>query len=384
MDHKPSARHFLWLCMGFLIVFALVHHDALLLLLTWLTGVLAPLLGGLAVAFVLNLPLRFFEGLWIRRWGGDRRRLRRASCLTLCLLLLAGLLILLCAAVIPRLLETVSELLSRIPDYLALLQKGIQSLSDWLAAHSVPISLPSLNLSGDGLEALLAEYFAEHGHRVLGASLEWLLSTFLLTLDVLLSFVIAIYILAQKERLGGQAKKLLYSLFSEKNAERLLSFFRLCEGTFARFLTGQLTEAVIIGVLCFAGMLLFGMPYPLLISVLVGVTALIPIFGALIGTGIGAFLILMEDPLRALWFVIFIIVLQQVEGNLIYPRVVGRSVGLPGIWVLIAVTVGSSFGIAGMLLGVPIASVLYSTVKQFVQTKTKKRQTSSEDAVKPS
>ena len=136
-------------------------------------------------------------------------------------------------------------------------------------------------------------------------------------------------------------------------------------------MTGQFTEACIIGTLCFIGMLIFGMPYAGIISVLIGFTALIPIFGAFIGTGIGAFLILLENPLKAFWFVVFIIVLQQLEGNLIYPRVVGKSVGLPGIWVLTAVTIGGGlFGVAGMLFSVPVCSVLYVLFRKYINRKT--------------
>ena len=148
---------------------------------------------------------------------------------------------------------------------------------------------------------------------------------------------------------------------------------------FTRFVTGQLTEACIIGILCFIGMLIFGMPYAAIISVLIGFTALIPIFGAFIGTGIGAFLILLENPLKAFWFVVFIIVLQQLEGNLIYPRVVGKSVGLPGIWVLTAVTIGGGlFGILGMLFSVPVCSVLYVLFRKFVNNRVKDEDTQTE------
>ena len=198
-------------------------------------------------------------------------------------------------------------------------------------------------------------------------------STVSALLTTLLGLVIAVYVLAQKERLGGQLKKLLSALFSPKNANRTVTLARLIDSTFSRFITGQVTEAVIFGALCFVGMLLFRMPYALLISVTLGFTALIPVFGALIGTVLGAFLILLDDPTKAFWFVLFVIVLQQIEGNLIYPKVVGTSVGLPGIWVLIAVTVGSSFGVVGMLFSVPTASIFYTLLKEFAEHQIKKK-----------
>ena len=158
----------------------------------------------------------------------------------------------------------------------------------------------------------------------------------------------------------------------EKIAKKVIEFTNLTNKVFTKFVTGQLTEACIIGTLCLVGMLIFGMPYAVIISVLIGFTALIPIFGAFIGTAIGAFLILLESPIKALWFVIFIIVLQQLEGNLIYPKVVGKSVGLPGIWVLSAVTIGGGmFGIIGMLFSVPICSIVYVIFRRYVNRKCK-------------
>ena len=168
--------------------------------------------------------------------------------------------------------------------------------------------------------------------------------------NVILGLVFAFYVLSQKEKLGRNLKKVIFAFLSGERAESVLNFFALTNRIFTSFVTGQITESVIIGSLCFLGMVTLRMPYVPMISVLVGFTALIPVFGAFIGTGVGAFLILMVNPIKALWFILFIVVLQQVEGNLIYPKVVGKSVGLPGIWVLAAVTIGSSaFGELGWL-----------------------------------
>jgi predicted PurR-regulated permease PerM len=191
--------------------------------------------------------------------------------------------------------------------------------------------------------------------------------------NLVLALAFSIYILAQKETIGRQVKKLLRALLPNKAAENLLELSSLTHLSFARFVSGQMTEAVIIGLLCFIGMLIFGFPYAGVISVMVGFTALIPIFGAFIGTGIGAFLILLTNPIQAIWFVIFIIVLQQLEGNLIYPKVVGRSIGLPGIWVLLAVTVGgNAWSLPGMLLAVPLSSVVYTLLRRFVNRRFQK------------
>ena len=188
--------------------------------------------------------------------------------------------------------------------------------------------------------------------------------------NVVLGVVFAIYLLAQKENLIRQTNKVVHTIFKSEVADRLERLAKLVHSVFTKFVTGQLTEAVIIAVLCFIGMLIFRMPYAGMVSVLIGFTALIPMFGAFIGTAIGAFLILFESPVKAIWFVVFIIILQQLENNLIYPKVVGKSVGLPGIWVLCAVTIGgSAFGILGMLFSVPICSVMYVLFKNYINRK---------------
>ena len=182
-------------------------------------------------------------------------------------------------------------------------------------------------------------------------------------INVTIGLVFAIYFLAQKEKISSQVGNLIDAYLPEKIIRKIRDIASLSNKIFSNFVGGQCIEAIIIGFLCFLGMLILRLPYASTISVLVGFTALIPVFGAFIGTIIGAFLIFMISPLQALIFIIFILVLQQLEGNLIYPKVVGKSVGLPGIWVLVAVTVGASInGILGMLLSVPIVSIIYSIV----------------------
>ena len=187
-------------------------------------------------------------------------------------------------------------------------------------------------------------------------------------MNFVIAFAFSIYVLAQKETLKRQSLKVLRAVMKPEKLQKLLELLELSNRTFTNFITGQLTEAVIIGALCFVGMTIFGMPYAPAISVLVGFTALIPVFGAFIGTAVGAFLILLVKPIQALWFIVFIIVLQQFEGNLIYPKVVGKSVGLPGIWVLAAVMIGGHVdGVVGMLLGVPVCSVIYALLQDYLR-----------------
>ena len=189
-----------------------------------------------------------------------------------------------------------------------------------------------------------------------------------------IGFVFACYIVLQKEKLSVQVQKVLYALLKEKTVKRVLQVSSLCYRTFLNFLTGQCVEAVILGSMFFVVMSVLQFPYALLVGILIAFTALIPIFGAFIGCVIGAFLILMVSPVKALAFVIMFLILQQIEGNFIYPHVVGNSVGLPSIWVLVAVSLGGSLmGIAGMLIFIPAASVVYSLFRGFINTRLKRK-----------
>ena len=225
----------------------------------------------------------------------------------------------------------------------------------------------------------VTSYLQEHGASIFNTTIGVTTSVFVGLFNFILGFVFAIYLLMQKEKIGGQFKRLLYAYIKKERVDKFLSVMSLAQNAYSRFVTGQLTEAVIIGVLCFIGMLIFSMPYATLISTLIAFTALIPMIGAFIGTAVGALLILMVDPIKALWFIVFIIVLQQFESNLIYPRVVGKSIGLPGIWVLTAVTIGGSlFGILGILLSVPLCSVIYTLLSNAIEKRLQKKRESGE------
>lgn len=262
------------------------------------------------------------------------------------------------------------------PSRLAHLEHWWNNLAGFLEAHS--IQLPEFSLNSAELQNNITSFLSKYGEDFLNTTIGITSSIFSLVVNLVLALAFSLYLLAQKETLTGQAKKVVRALFSEKWAHWITDVARMTNRTFSNFVTGQLTEAVILGTLCFLGMLIFRLPYAGVISVLVGFTALIPIFGAFIGVGIGAFLILLVSPIKALWFILFFVILQQLEGNLIYPRVVGKSVGLPGIWVLAAVTVGgNAFGLAGMLLAVPLCSVLYTLARQGVNARLARKGLSS-------
>ena len=272
--------------------------------------------------------------------------------------------------IIPQLVETVAAFANMLPQYIKNLEGILDKLIKTLENYNIVI--PSFDLNWSKVGELLNNFLNNYADSFINKTVD--ITTSIVT--VIVNFVIAVffslYVLSQKEKIGRHLRRFLYAMRPKRKAEKIIAFANLTSDTFTKFVTGQLLEAVIIGVLCFIGMLILKLPYAAIISVLVGFTALIPVFGALFGTAIGALLILLVDPMKALWFVIFIIVLQQIEGNLIYPKVVGKSVGLPGILVLVAVTIGGgAAGIVGMLFSVPVCTVLYCVYKEFVAKKIK-------------
>lgn len=381
--NKSNIRKIMWIITGSLCIFWGINHvEVIFRLLGGILTVLSPFLLGFCFAFMINVLLRRIEKLWdgVQGKRAEKRkrepkkpgRLKRPLCLVLSLILIIGVIFIILFMVIPELQRNLAAIWNMMPQYVNQLMEWWNDLSQTLEEYS--IILPSLDLKESEIGSKIIEFVSESGGLFLDTTMGITASIFSMVVNVFLGLVFAVYLLLQKEKLSLQVKKLLFAVLPSKKVERLMELCSLTNKTFTNFVTGQLTEAVIIGVLCFLGMLILRMPYATVISVLVGFTALIPIFGAFFGTAIGAFFILVENPLQAFVFVAFIIVLQQLEGNIIYPKVVGKSVGLPGIWVLVTVTIGGSmFGVTGMLLGVPICSVLYCILKEAVNNRLLKK-----------
>ena len=235
------------------------------------------------------------------------------------------------------------------------------------------VMLPELALNADQVKDTITGFLQEKGDSVVNTTLDITTSIVSAVVNVLLALVFSLYLLAQKETLIAQSRRLLRAALPKKAADRLMHLLSLANNAFSSFVSGQVTEAFILGTLCCIGMLILRLPYALPVSVIIATLSLIPIFGAWIGAATGAFLIVFQSPIKALWFLIFLLILQQVEGNLIYPKVVGKSVGLPGLWVLAAVTIGGgAFGVLGMLLGVPVLAVIYTLVQDFIRSRPEK------------
>ena len=339
-------------------------------------GIIFPFLLGGAIAFVLNVPMNFLEEkIFHNKYLKEKKavkKLARPVSLILTIAIVIGVVVLVMFIVIPELTETVLSLgrtiRTFIPDaqrFLEDLFKDNSEISRWLAG---------MNLNVDQIVNRAMSFFQNGAGDVLNSTFLAIGSIVSGVTTFVIAFVFACYVLLQKEKLRVQVIKVMYAFMPEKRVESCLEVCTLTAKSFSSFLTGQCVEALILGIMFFIVMTVINMPYTLLVAVLIAFTALIPIFGAFIGCVIGAFLILMVDPLKALIFVIVFLVLQQIEGNLIYPHVVGSSVGLPSIWVLAAVTVGGSLmGIAGMLVMIPLASVCYSLLRATTHARLRSR-----------
>lgn len=375
MDRKLF-RDVLALCLCVVAaLFVLFNAGALLGFASRLLVILTPFWLGAALAFVLSVPLRFLEGRVLRFMDARPRlsRLRRPVALALLLALVALVAYVLMSLILPELGRTVSAVIRGIPNFIAQVDQWLQpygvSVSSYLNAS---LSLPSAETLdaqiGDVIDFLLRG--AALGGTVVTTLYQNIISTFFTVMFV-------IYFLAGKERLCAQVGRLLRVWVRDEVFERVMRVGLLAKQTFCGFITGQCLEALILGGMFFVAMSLLGMPYVLLISVFIAVTALVPVVGAWMGCIVGALLILLNDPLQALWFVVLFLFLQQIEGNVIYPRVMGNAIGLPSLWVLFAVVLGQGlFGIVGMLVFIPLTSVLYALLREFVDHRLQRREES--------
>lgn len=364
LDKKTLRALFLGAIGCIVLYWILNTPEKLLHFLSGIFRILTPFIAGAAVAFILNVPMRAIErGLGGIKKPGLRRVLAILLTFVAVILVLFGVFYLL----IPQIGATVTSLIGSLPDFFNRIQATV---TEYLDAHPEVMEWLSKNTDFESINwADLAQKlltFVSNGastifDKVIGAVID--LSTGIF--NGVLSLVFAIYCLTRKEILARQFRRLLYAFVPEKAADEIVRILRMANSTFSRFISGQCLEAVIMGSMFAVAMSIFKMPYMPLVSVTIAVTALVPIVGAFIGCAVGAFFILVESPLMAVWFVVMFLVLQQIEGNLIYPRVVGTSIGLPGMWVLVAVAVGGDlFGIGGMLAMIPLSSVLYALLRE--------------------
>lgn len=367
---KKTIRTLL-LMAGFCIVlyWALQNLDRVSGILGGLWGLVSPFVLGGSLAFILNVPMRAIE----RKLPKKMTRFRRPAALTLTLLAVVGVMALVLLLIIPQLGRTIASIGAQLPAFWTECQKWLAELmvqypvlEEWLSSEFVT--------DWESAVAAAVDWFKNGGFALVGNAATAATGVVRGFVNFFIGLIFAMYLLVCKETLTRQAKMLLYAWTPAEKADKAVEVARLTNRTFSKFLSGQCLEACILGGLFAVGMLLCRMPYVTLVSVLVAVTALIPVFGAFIGCVVGAFLILVQNPMQAVWFVVLFLCIQQIEGNLIYPRVVGNSVGLPGIWVLMAVTVGgSAMGVVGMLVMIPACSVAYSLLRTATRRKLRQK-----------
>lgn len=333
----------------------------------FISAMLSPFVVGASIAFILNVPMRGIERM-LR--GIKNAKLRRGLSICLASILVVIIIVVVFLLLIPQLIETTVSVYPKIVDFFLGLETQINAFlaenpqfMEWIVANtgggaSLQLDWASivqnvLSVIGNSLVSILLKAYSAVG------------SVASALMNLVISLVFAVYALFQKELLAKQGKKLLYAFFPEKFSDGVVRVLRLSNSVFSNFISGQCIEVCILGCMFAVSMAIFGMPYIALISVLIAVTAFIPVVGAWIGCIVGAFLILLTDPLMAVWFVIMFLILQQIENNMIYPKVVGTSIGLNGMWVLVAIGIGDALmGVGGMVLMIPVVSVLYTLLAE--------------------
>ena len=350
-----------------IVVYWLLHEtDRVAHVLKGIYNLLSPFVLGAALAFILNVPMRAIE---LRLLGGiPKPGARRAVALLLTFVAIILVLAMVIILLIPQIDATAQAFVGELPGFFARSEALIREfladnpeILEWLNNNTdfenfnwMALAQKAAQIAGNSVTTIVNGAFSAVG------------SVLQVLLNAVIGLVFALYCLGRKEILARQGRRLLYSVLPEPVCDKIVRIMRMTNSAFSNFISGQCLEAVILGGMFAVAMAIFRMPYMPLVSVLIAVTALVPIVGAFVGCIVGAFFILVDSPVQAVWFVVLFLVLQQIEGNLIYPRVVGTSIGLPGMWVLFAVTVGGdTMGVAGMLLMIPLASVVYALMREF-------------------
>ena len=416
MDKKLFKHILFIIAYSVLLVAIILNIDRIFGAAGWFIGLLSPILIGFAVAFILNRPYMFFFRLYTtplkkknkpngkppkERSEKSKKRilnLKKALALLTVYILFLAIISLLLWLVIPEITGSVAQIASNFDEYGKNLNKLLTDIEEWLPfdfSLSAPttegsetenlLAVESVPLS-DFLSQKTSEFFESLPETISGLIpnlFDFTKSVASSIINVLLGFVMSVYMLASKESLIAQLKKIFDAFIPKKIADKTYEVLRISNEMFSNFLSGRLFEAFIVGILCFIGMTVFRFQYTLLISVVIGVTNIIPFFGPFIGAIPSIFLLLVVDPMQAVWFTVFIIVLQQIDGNLIGPKIVGDSMGMPAWWVMVAILIGGGLmGVLGMFIGVPMFAVIYKLLSQTVAKRLQKKNLALKEAEK--
>lgn len=364
LDKKTLRNVFLGVAACIFLYWLLHETDRVKTVLDILKNIFSPFVIGAGLAFILNVPMR---GIETQLKFIKKQSLRRVVSVVLTFVAVLLVLFVVFWLLLPQVAETVETLVASLPGFFNGVIEKVQiflnenpEVMEWVMENTEFESInwsslvqKAVDLVGNSVTQILNQTFAAIGSVSTGI------------FNAVIALVFSLYCLFRKEILTRQCRRMAYAFLPEKICDEAVRILRMTNATFSNFISGQCLEALILGCLFAISMLIFGMPYIPLVSVLVAVTALVPIVGAFVGCILGAFFILVNDPMQAVWFVVMFLVIQQFEGNVIYPKVVGNSVGLPGMWVLLAVSLGGElFGVAGMLIMIPLISVLYTLLRE--------------------
>jgi len=374
MDFTPEKRKVLskWLigiAAACILIFLGVQNIGIVAgAVSWVLGLIMPLILGLVFALILNVPMHFFEShLFSKTKKPFLKKIRRPLSYIISLVMIIGVLVGVVWLVIPELAGAVKLIVQSVIDMITRL-----NAMDKAELAELPFGSMLLDTDWDKLLDTLQNWLKNKSGSIVNTAVGTVSSLVGGIFDFFISFIFSIYILFSKEKLKSQVSRLVRVWLPRSFGEWLIHASHVASGNFRNFISGQSLEAVILGVLCMIGMLILDIPYAPMVGALIGVTALIPVVGAFIGTIVGAFMILTVEPIKAVIFVVFLLILQQLEGNLIYPKVMGSRVNLPAMWILAAVTVGGGIaGPIGMLLAVPVASTAYILIREATEQREK-------------
>lgn len=380
LNSKNIKKILLIIFLGTIIITAFLNLNETLGYISKVISIFSPVIAAFCIAFVFNVLLVALETKVFKFMDKSKKKfvlkLKRPLCLVLTYLIAFGAIALLILVVIPDIVDTLVYLAESMPSFIG---KLITKVEDLLVRFNINAHLPDFKINYVDLAVEISRMLPGYSSKIVGDAVGITTSVFGGIFDTIFSIVISVYILAQKEKIGRFVKRLINAFIPERKSRLIYHISSKTYDSFTKFIGGQLIECMILGTLCFIGMSIFGFPNAVIISVLIAVTQMVPIIGATIGVVIGFLLIVITSPIKALLFVAFLLILQQIESNLIYPKVVGKAVGLPGVIVVSSVLLGGNIGgILGALVAVPTSAVVYSLIKELVDYRLKAKEPKEE------
>lgn len=359
LNQKNMKQLMLLITFGIGLFWILSNISIIIDFISYILHLLFPFILGGVIAFILNIPMTKIETFLKNKMKNKKLKLPiRTISITLSLVIFVGIVLLICFLLIPELIENIQLLIKNIPTFINDIQTWVLELVD--SYPEIQMKIEDVFKDTTNVNNIMVTVL----NYVVNGSLNFITSLISSVFTLFTAVVFAIYMLSQKEYLERGVKKLIYAYMKKKHVAKLMEIASLSNKTFSKFISGQCVEAIILGIIFFFVLTVLRFPYALIISVLTAITALIPMFGAMIAMLIGALLIAVTNPLQAILFIIVFQIIQQIENNFIYPKVVGKSVGLASMWTLMAVILGGSLmGITGMIIGLPLASILYAILR---------------------